>query len=200
MSNKKYFRVYKPYGMLSQFTGDGKNMTLADLGTLPSDVYPVGRLDADSEGLLLLTNNPVVNGLLLNPNHGHERTYFVQVEGEITKEAIRLLQGPLSIKIKSVEYTTLPAKVRMIDPPELPPRMPPIRFRKDIPTSWIEMKLVEGKNRQVRKMTAKVGFPTLRLVRACMEMIKLGQMLPGEVKEIPEVKFFECLQIPFKNS
>lgn len=195
MSQKRYFRIYKPYGMLSQFTREGKHPTLADLGSLPPDVYPVGRLDADSEGLLLLTNNPVVNGLLLNPIHAHERTYLVQVDGDITAEAIDKIQKPLVIKLKTGPYTTLPCKARKIDAPDLPPRIPPIRFRKDIPTSWIEIKLVEGKNRQVRKMTAAVGFPTLRLVRVCMEMLKLGMMQPGEVKEVTEEKFFACLKI-----
>jgi len=195
MSQKRYFRIYKPYGMLSQFTREGNHPTLADLGSLPPDIYPIGRLDADSEGLLLLTNNPVVNGLLLNPAEAHERTYWVQVDGDISAEAIAKLQQPMVIKLKTGLYTTLPCKAHKMETPDLPPRIPSIRFRKDIPTSWVEIKLIEGKNRQVRKMTAAVGFPTLRLVRVCMEVLKLGMMQPGEVKEVTEEKFFASLRI-----
>jgi 23S rRNA pseudouridine2457 synthase len=193
---KRYFKIFKPYGMLSQFSRDGDRSTLADLNGFPPDVYPIGRLDADSEGLLLLTNNAAVNALLLDPKNEHERTYWVQVEGDITPEAIEALQKPLKIKVKNTTHTTLPCRARKIPEPKLPPRVPPVRFRKEIPTSWVELTLVEGKNRQVRKMTAKVGFPTLRLVRVCIKDLKGSGLMPGQVKELNEEDFFRCLGLP----
>lgn len=175
--------------MLSQFTKEGEHQTLADLDyNFPKDIYPVGRLDADSEGLLLLTNDNRLKTQLLDPKRKHLRTYWVQVEGEITDEACAKLSSGVQISVNGKKYNTLPAKARKIDLPTLPERNPPIRFRANIPTSWIEISLHEGKNRQVRKMTASVGFPTLRLVRH-----RIGQYLvadglqPGDVKEIAGV-------------
>lgn len=151
----------KPYGMLSQFTQDREGqVTLAACG-FPPGVYPLGRLDLDSEGLLLLSDEPGLNSRLLDPEQGHLRTYHAQVEGEVTDEALsRLRQGGLSIR----GHCTRPCRARRIDPIH-PERDPPIRFRAEIPTSWVELILSEGKNRQVRRMTAAVGFPTLRLIR-----------------------------------
>lgn len=176
--------------MLSQFTKEGEHQTLADLDyNFPKDIYPVGRLDADSEGLLLLTNDNRLKTQLLDPKRKHLRTYWVQVEGEITDEACAKLSSGVQISVNGKKYNTLPAKARKIDLPTLPERNPPIRFRANIPTSWIEISLHEGKNRQVRKMTASVGFPTLRLVRH-----RIGQHLvadglqPGDVKEIAGVR------------
>lgn len=158
--------IHKPYGVLSQFTPDQPGQrTLAEFG-LPAGVYPVGRLDLDSEGLLLLTDEAGFNHRLLDPVAAHPRTYQVQVEGVATESALRTLSaGGLVIQ----GHRTRPARVVVLDePPELPPREPPVRFRKSIPTAWLELTLVEGKNRQVRRMTAAVGLPTLRLVRCAI--------------------------------
>jgi len=177
----KYFVLNKPYGVLSQFTDDGGRKTLTGLFPFPNDVYPVGRLDFDSEGLLLLTNDKVLTDKLLNPKHKLEKEYFVQVEGIPTEESLLQLSAGVVIENKK----TLPAKVKIIKPP--PPfeeRNPPIRFRKTIPTTWLSITITEGRNRQVRKMTAKVGYPTLRLVRVRMGFLRLENLKPGEVKEI----------------
>ena len=192
MITPRYFVIYKPYGMLSQFTKEGDHKTLANLNySFGKDIYPVGRLDADSEGLLLLTNDKMLNNLLLNPKHKHYRTYVAQVEGAFSEEARRKLEQGVNISVDGKNYTTLPCKVVLHSSPlgggwegALPPRNPPIRFRKNIPTTWVEISLHEGKNRQVRKMTAAVGFPTLRLIRVGIEKLSLGKMMPGEVKEI----------------
>lgn len=150
----------KPYGVLSQFTPDHPGQrTLSEFG-LPRNIYPLGRLDRDSEGLLLLSDEPGLNTKLLDPKNAHPRTYWAQVEGEVTEDALHKLREGVVIEGK----ITLPAEAKRIHP-DLPPRNPPIRFRQNILTSWIELTLREGRNRQVRKMTASVGFPTLRLVR-----------------------------------
>jgi 23S rRNA pseudouridine2457 synthase len=155
----------KPYGVLSQFTADGVgNRTLAEFG-FPGGVYPIGRLDADSEGLLVLSDEAALNARLLRPERGHPRIYWAQVEGVPTAETLRsLARGPVVQGRKS-----LPCRAWMLEPaPVLAPRVPPIRFRKSVPDCWIGLELVEGKNRQVRRMTAAVGHPTLRLYRAQM--------------------------------
>ena len=163
----RYFLLHKPYGVLSQFTHEGGHKSLADIEfEWPSDVYPVGRLDTDSEGLLLLTNDKRLNSEILSPERGHPRTYHAQVEGAPDFKDIRFLQNPMILKIKGKEFTTRPCKADILSPtPEHPERTPPIRVRKTVPDSWISLSLTEGKNRQVRKMTAKAGFPTLRLIR-----------------------------------
>jgi 23S rRNA pseudouridine2457 synthase len=171
--------------MLSQFSREGDIRSLADLEfSFPRDVYPVGRLDADSEGLLLLTNDNQLKTRLLEPRHRHYRTYYVQVEGLITDEACEKLSKGIPISINGKSYQTLPARAVAIDEPNLPVRTPPIRFRQNIPTSWVSISLYEGKNRQVRRMTAAVGFPTLRLVRWAISSTLLGTMQPGEVREV----------------
>lgn len=188
----RYYVVYKPYGMLSQFTPDQPGQhTLAELSAaLPKDVYPVGRLDADSEGLLLLTNDPRLNARLLLPEGGHERVYWAQVEGIPTEEALDTLRSGVVIRINGKPYRTRPARVRLLEvPPELPPREPPIRFRKSVPDRWVELSLIEGKNRQVRRMCAAVGYPVLRLVRVQIGPLRLGEgplrhLQPGEVREV----------------
>jgi 23S rRNA pseudouridine2457 synthase len=148
-------------------------------------VYPVGRLDIDSEGLLLLTNDTKINHRLLNPAFKHTKTYWVQVEGQITYEAIKALEKGVKIKVDGKEYQTLPSKAFIFEQePILPERNPPIRFRKNIPTSWLSLSIVEGKKHQVRKMTASVGFPTLRLVRYSIQNICLENMQVGDVKEL----------------
>ena len=165
---------HKPYGVLSQFTTDGSpNRTLSDFG-LPPRVYPLGRLDADSEGLLLLTDEPGLNTRLLSPEHRHRRTYWAQVERIPSKEGLdRLSKG---VRIQG--HATLPATVVLLDPqPVIPPRDPPIRSRKNVPDCWISLELVEGKNRQVRRMTAAIGHPTLRLIR-----VRIGDFLLGDLR------------------
>lgn len=194
---KKYYAVYKPYGMISQFSASGDKPTLADLGIPEKDVYPLGRLDTDSEGLLILTNDKNLNNLLLNPRHKHWRTYWVQVDGAISREATEILSKGVEIKINKKNFHTAPAQCRLLDiPPELPERDPPIRFRKSIPAPWIELRLTEGKNRQVRKMTAKVGFPTLRLVRYAIEDLNIAGMLPGDISVLSKKEMSEKLHIP----
>lgn len=191
-----YFVVYKPFGMLSQFSGEAR--TLADLGDFPPDVYPVGRLDKDSEGLLLLTNDNKLNHLLLDPHYGHERTYWVQVEGDISEKALEQMREGITIRTKGKAFTTSRAMViRQPDAEkELPLRDPPIRFRKNVPDSWIALTLKEGKNRQVRKMTAAVGFPTLRLVRWSIESLTIAGFLPGDVRSFEKEELYKCLKIP----
>jgi 23S rRNA pseudouridine2457 synthase len=167
----------KPFGVLCQFTPDQPGQrTLAEFG-FPAGVYPVGRLDLDSEGLLLLTDEAGFNHRLLNPTAAHPRTYQVQVEGIPSAQALHTLAaGGLVIQ----GHRTRPAQVVQLDePPDLPPREPPVRFRKSIPTSWLELTLVEGKNRQVRRMTAAVGLPTLRLVRCAIGGLRPANLIPG---------------------
>lgn len=157
---------HKPYGVLCQFTADREGQrTLAGFG-FPAGVYPVGRLDLDSEGLLLLSDEAGLNHRLLDPRAGHPRTYQVQVEGVPPPEVLgRLERGGLRIQ----GHLTRPCRARLLDPaPEVVPRDPPVRFRKAIPTAWLELQLTEGKNRQVRRMTAAVGYPTLRLIRTAI--------------------------------
>lgn len=180
-----YYRLYKPYGYLSQFTGEPDDKLLGELYNFPKDVYPIGRLDKDSEGLLLLTNDNTFKTRLLDPDNKKPKTYWVQVEGDITDEALSLLQsGAIEISHKGKKHRVQTAECSRIGDPDLPERTPPIRFRKSIPTSWIELTITEGKNRQVRKMTAATGFPTLRLVRVQVDKWTLKGLQPGQVEAI----------------
>ena len=176
----KYFLLNKPYGVLTQFTDKENRPTLSSLYKFPKDVYPVGRLDLDSEGLLLLTNDKSLTNFLLNPKFKHEREYYVQVEGIPTEEAIKKLCDGVIIENRK----TLPAKVKLIEDPNFEKRNPPIRERKNIPTSWLSITIYEGRNRQVRRMTAAVGYPTLRLVRVRIENLFLGNLKSGEVRKL----------------
>ncbi len=188
----RYFIIYKPFGVLTQFTGEGP--TLASLGAFPREVYPVGRLDKDSEGLLLITDDKWLNHHLLNPRFGHQRTYYAQVEGIPTPEALKQLRSGVTINVDGKDYFTKPALAKILDPaPVLPERNPPIRYRASIPDTWIELTLIEGKNRQVRKMTAAVGFPTLRLVRFSREKINISGMDVGEIRELDEKTVYHQL-------
>lgn len=169
----------KPYGVLSQFTPEpgSRYGTLAEFG-LPHDVYPVGRLDADSEGLLILSSDPGLNAALLHPRRGHERTYLAQVEGIPDEAKLERLRTGVVIDGRP----TLPARAHLLDAaPSIPPRPVPIRERKSIPTAWLSLTLTEGRNRQVRRMTAAVGHPTLRLVRASIGSLVLDweRLPPG---------------------
>ena len=182
--------------MLCQFTSEGDKKTLKDLFDVPRNVYPVGRLDYDSEGLLIFTNDKKLNYLLLNPAHGHEREYWVQVEGLVTQEAIDKLINGITINIDGKIFQTKKCKAEKFpSPPLVPQRIPPIRFRKNLPDSWIKIILTEGKNRQVRKMTAKVGYATLRLIRTRIESITLAQLQPGEMKSISQKELYNLLKI-----
>lgn len=190
----RYFVIYKPFHVLTQFSSQEDKATLADYFHVPKDAYPVGRLDYDSEGLLILTNDAALNYRILNPGYRHEREYWVQIEGIITKEAIDILQKGVTISIDGKQYKTLPCKSFLFEePPLVYERNPPIRFRKNIPVSWISLTLIEGKNRQVRRMTAKVGFPTLRLIRYRIEKLTLQNMQPGDIKELTKEETYESL-------
>ncbi len=172
---------HKPFGVLSRFTPDGSShRTLAEFG-FPSGVYPVGRLDADSEGLLLLTGEGALNRRLLHPSQTHPRRYWAQVEGIPGADALNHLARGLVIQGRH----TLPCRAWILDPPpSVPQRDPPIRFRKTVPDSWIALELVEGRNRQVRRMTAAAGHPTLRLLRVAIGCFSLGDLPSGRWVEL----------------
>ena len=170
----------KPYGVLSQFTPEGRWQGLRDHLGLPG-VYAAGRLDADSEGLLILTDDGALQSRIADPKHKLPKTYWAQVEGTPIDADL----DPLRRGVDLGDFVTRPAQVRLMDEPTgLWPRNPPIRFRQAIPTSWIELTIAEGKNRQVRRMTAKIGYPTLRLIRAAIGEWTLGNLQPGEWKEL----------------
>ena len=170
----QYVVFYKPFGVLSQFTPELEGQrTLAEFN-LPEGLYAAGRLDSDSEGLLLLTDDGPLIKLLLAPG-SHNRTYLAQVEGTVTPAEL----APLKTGVVIGDYKTLPASALVIEPPIVPDRDPPIRTRKSIPTSWIELRIKEGKNRQVRKMSAAIGHPTLRLIRTSIACITLASISPG---------------------
>jgi len=183
--NNRYIIFHKPYGVLSQFTQESpKHITLKEYIDVP-DVYAVGRLDWDSEGLLLLTNDGQLQHRLAHPRFGHQRTYWAQVERIPDIDAIYKLQSGVEIQ----DYRTRPAQVRLLlEEPSIVQRIPPIRFRKNIPTAWLEMTLTEGKNRQVRRMTAAVGFPTLRLIRISIGNIQLDDLSPGQWRELTSLE------------
>ena len=173
----------KPFNVLSQFTPDGSpNRPLAEFG-FPKDVYPIGRLDADSEGLLLLSDESALNQRLLQPRFAHEREYWAQVERIPTADALKQLSAGVVIQGRS----TLACRAWQLDPqPDIPPRTPPIRVRKSVPDCWIGLELVEGKNRQVRRMTAAIGHPTLRLLRVRIGQYRLAGLPPGQWKLLEE--------------
>ncbi len=167
----------KPYGVLSQFTPEpGSSYTTLQQFGLPPEVYPIGRLDADSEGLLLLSDEKGLVARLLEPINAHERTYWVQVEGIPSEDALTMMANGVVVQ----NTATLPCTVkRLVPEPRVEDRNPPIRQRATIPTSWLELTLIEGKNRQVRRMTAKVGYPTLRLLRVRSGGLDLGDLQIG---------------------
>ncbi len=169
----------KPYGVLSQFTDGENRSTLRDHIPLQG-VYPAGRLDRDSEGLLLLTDDGALQHRLTDPRHKAWKTYWVQVEGDVDEVALERLRTGVELK----DGPTRPARARGLAPPEIWPRDPPIRYRAAIPTSWLELSLREGRNRQVRRMTAAVGFPTLRLIRVAIGPWRLERLQPGEWRQV----------------
>ena len=185
----EYYLIYKPYQVLSQFTSSDGKLCLKDILRVPKDVYPVGRLDYDSEGLLLLTNDTSINHQLLHPKFAHARTYWVQVDGAITSDAIESLSKGVTISVDGKTYETKKAILNILsDNLLVPERNPPIRVRKSIPTSWVSIQLTEGKNRQVRKMFASVGFPVVRLIRSQIGQFSIAQMQPAD-----------CLSLSFEE-
>lgn len=188
----KYFVINKPFNVLSQFTDNSGRITLGKLFSFPKDVYPIGRLDYDSEGLLLISNDKQLVDLLLNPKFRHEKEYLVQVEGNFDETAVLKLAEGVIIEGRK----TLPAGVKIMPSSfTYPERTTPIRNRKTIPVSWVKITIIEGKNRQVRKMTASVGFPTLRLIRIRIANISLGNLQSGKVRELscPELRNLKLL-------
>jgi pseudouridine synthase len=179
MSKFRYFVFNKPYGIVSQFTGEVPSETLS-VFNLPKGLYAAGRLDKDSEGLLLLTNDGDFINKLINPKFEKEKTYHVQVENIPTQESLTKLKNGLAIE----DYVTKKCQAKVLTDINYPPRTPPIRERKTIPTCWLEIKITEGKNRQVRKMTAKIGHPTLRLIRVQIGKLSIGDLASGEFREI----------------
>ncbi len=175
----RYIIFYKPYGVLSQFTPAHGHKSLSDFG-FPKGVYAAGRLDADSEGLLLLTDDGIFQSRIAEPRHKTPKVYLAQVERLITKEALKELSEGLILN----DGPTLPCGARIVPEPPLPPRDPPIRFRKTVPTSWVKIELKEGRNRQVRRMLACVGFPVLRLARSAIGSLSLAGLAPGQWREL----------------
>ncbi|WP_276479765.1 pseudouridine synthase [Paraflavitalea pollutisoli] len=190
----QYFIIYKPFQVLSQFSPEGDKRTLKDCFAVPADVYPVGRLDYDSEGLLILTNDKTLNHRLLDPRFSHEREYWVQVEGAISDQALHALSTGVDITVDGKVHRTKPCKASAFqEPPVVPERTPPIRYRKSVPDSWMSLTLTEGKNRQVRKMTAQVGFPTLRLIRYRIERLTIDGLQPGEMRNLDRSGIYSSL-------
>ncbi|TXF88585.1 pseudouridine synthase [Neolewinella aurantiaca] len=183
-----YYLINKPYGMLSQFTREAPgHRVLGDLFPFPKDVYPVGRLDRDSEGLLILTNDRKLNEALLHPKNKHGRTYWARVEGVPDPEKLRELERGVTIRAKGKTHQCAPLRTRILSDEEtenLPERVPPVRYRKSVPDAWLELTLTEGKNRQVRKMCAAVGLPVLRLIRVGIESLSLSELAGETVKEV----------------
>ncbi len=186
-SAKQYILFYKPYAVLCQFSPEEGKQTLKDFLSLPKDVYPVGRLDYESEGLLLLTNDTDVKNQLTHPKFGHPKTYLAQVERLPAEESLEKLRRGVLIE----GAQTKPAEVELLNrEPDLPARPVPIRFRKNIPTAWLKITIREGRNRQVRKMTAAVGHPTLRLVRIRIANLGMGGLQPGEQRAVQKKEIF----------
>ena len=180
MKQYKYIAFNKPYGVLSQFTSEGGHPALSQYN-LPKEVYAAGRLDRDSEGLLILSNDGPFIKQLLDPKFAHPRTYWVQVEGAPSRADLQRLGAGVQIK----GYQTKRCQAALLSPPPVVAmRTPPIRERKNIPTSWLELTLTEGKNRQVRRMTAAIGFPTLRLIRKEIGTLELGSLEEGQFREV----------------
>ncbi len=190
-----YYVIYKPFRVLSQFTAQDGKLTLNDLYQLPKDVYSVGRLDYDSEGMLVLTNDNYLKTKVINPKSKCRKTYFAQVEGQVNNESINSLCSGVDININGQIHRTLAADVSIMEEPDLPERIPAIRYRANIPTTWLKITISEGKNRQVRKMTASVGYPTLRLIRYSIEELNIKGFISGEIKELSKNIVYNSLKI-----
>ena len=183
--------------MLSQFTRENDSESIADYFFLDDkDVYPVGRLDRDSEGLLILTNDKRLNNLLLSPKNLKTKVYFAQVEGTFSLKASKEIKNGVRITVDKKAHTTLPADAKKVEKPQfIWERVPPVRYRKEIPTSWVKIEIQEGKNRQVRKMLAAVGFPVLRLIRTRIEDLDLNRIEPGDIQVYHEQEMYRKLRI-----
>jgi 23S rRNA pseudouridine2457 synthase len=189
-----YYVIYKPFQVLTRFGKEDGKDSLADYFKVPTDVYPVGRLDYDSEGLLILSNDKSLTNRLLDPKYAHEREYWVQVDGAIDDAAIRQLRQGVPIAVDGKKYQTRRCQAEIFNTdPVVPERNPPIRFRKSIPAPWIKLVLQEGKNRQVRKMTAAAGFPTLRLIRYRIAGVTIDGIQPGEMREMSQREIYGLL-------
>ena len=195
VDNLRYFIINKPYKVLSQYTDEAENKGLGSIFRIPKGIYAVGRLDLDSEGLLILTNDKMLNSDLLNPENEHKRTYHVEVEGTPSTAALKALSEGLSITIDGKPYRTKKAEARVLMNYDLPERSPAVNRIKHPETSWVEVILTEGKNRQVRKMTAKVGHPTLRLIRVGIEDLALDPLMPGQIVMISKKVLYKKLKL-----
>ncbi len=197
----KYYILNKPFGIVSQFTPEESvHGFLKDLN-LPfdKDVYPIGRLDAETEGLLLLSSDKYLVNKILDPKYAHKRTYLAQVEGIPNEEDVKKLEIGIDLNIKGKMVKTLPCKASIKLNILIPERDPPIRVRKEIPESWVEITLTEGKYHQVRKMFAAIGFPVLRLIRTSIEGLELGELGPGKFKEINKFVIYRKLKVPIRT-
>ncbi|MGZ3864828.1 MAG: pseudouridine synthase [Bacteroidia bacterium] len=190
-----YFIIYKPYKMLSQFVRVKKKKCLADLNyNFPAGTNALGRLDDNSEGLLILSNDKQLNHKLLNPENAHKRIYWVQVHKKVTEEELETLEAGVKIRLNPDDYITRPCKAQIIKSPvNLAYRNHPVS--EDLPTEWLELTLTEGKFHQVRKMTSAIGHQTMRLLRVAIEDLQIGDMKPGEVRELSREKIFNKLKI-----
>lgn len=187
-----YYLINKPYKILSQFTEENGNMGMGSLYDLPKDVYPVGRLDLDSEGLLILTNDRSLNNKLLNPKNNHKKTYWVEIEGVPKSDALQIFSDGIEINLKGKKHQTKKSTIRIIEP-EVVDRDPPVNVKKHPIRSWVEITLTEGKNRQVRKMTAAIGHPTLRLIRVSIEDLEVSPLKSGEIRQVSKNVLYQKL-------
>jgi 23S rRNA pseudouridine2457 synthase len=191
----KYYVFNKPFQVLSQFSSEEGKRTLSDFLNIDKDCYPIGRLDYDSEGLIIISNDKKLNDYLLNPINKHKREYVVQVEGNIQNSDIDKLKSGVNLNIKGKNHFAKCVDAQIINDYFLPERASPIRFRANIPTSIIKLSLTEGKNRQVRKMTAAIGFPTLRLIRVSIENLKINGINSGEFIQLNKEEIYKMLKI-----
>ncbi|MEQ9403493.1 MAG: pseudouridine synthase [Cyclobacteriaceae bacterium] len=192
--NSLYFIIHKPFKVLSQFTDEDGNPGLGGIFDVPKDVYPVGRLDLDSEGLLILTNDKSLNNKLLNPHNSHWRTYWAEVDGIPDKKTLLNLADGIKINLKGKIHKTGKAKIKIIQP-EVKDRTPTINEKKHPIRSWLEISITEGKNRQVRKMTAAIGHPTLRLIRVRIEELELFPLQSGEIRQLSKNVLYKKLNL-----
>lgn len=195
-SKRLYYIIHKPFKVLSQFSNEGSNIGLGEIFKgIPKDVYPVGRLDLDSEGLLILTNDKSLNAKLLDPKQNHIRTYWVEVEGIPNKKALKELRDGVMINVNGKQHLTRLAKADIIYGASVDERNPPVNYKKHPERSWLSISLTEGKNRQVRRMTAKIGHPTLRLIRVGIEGLMLEPLKPGDITQISQKVIYKKLKL-----
>lgn len=191
----QYFIIHKPFKVLSQFSNENGNIGLGSLFELPKDIYPVGRLDLDSEGLLILTNDKSLNNKLLNPKNAHKRTYWAEVEGVPDEASLEKFANGLVINVNGNAHKTLKCTISVIEPTIIEERKPPVNYKKHPERCWLEIKLIEGKNRQVRRMTAAIGHPTLRLIRVAIEDLQLLPLRSGDITQVSEKAIYKKLNI-----